>query len=1032
MVSHRNLMSQCRGLGAGAGYGIDSVAVNWMPHFHDYGLVQGLLVPLFSGIPCVFLAPVAFLRKPIRWLRALSDYRGTHSQAPNFAYDYCARNVNPTKCEGLDLSAWIAAGIAAEPIHDETIRRFSAAFEPYGFRPAAFAPGYGLAETTLAVSSCAPGDGASIHTFGARRLVGCGRLIEGMRAVIVDPDTLTVCSPGEVGEIWISGSSVAQGYWNRPLETKEAFQAFLRDTGEGPFLRTGDLGAFRASELVVAGRIKDLIIVAGENRYPQDLERTVEACHPLVRSNGCAAFSLEIEGEERVAIAAELKGLSEEPRDVIDRIRLAAAEEHDVDVHTVILLRSGGLPRTSSGKVQRNACRLEYLTGALDALAVDSRAAPQAALAEVEVSDWLRNRIAALVGLDPTSVDPDVPFAALGLVSRHAVQLAGELEERIGHAISPVLFYEFPTVGALSRFLSRQTSNEPASWKKGTVAAEPVAIVGMACRFPGAVSVGSFRELLWSGQCAVGRSERRNAPGFALLDEVDRFDAPFFGIAPQEACYIDPQQRLLLELAWEALEDAGLPFASLAGSRTAVMLGLANSDYGWLQFRDDADASAFTATGSALSIAASRIAYYFDFRGPATVVDTACSSSLVAVHQACQSLRSGECEAALAGGANLILTPEWTAALSQAGMMSPDGLCRTFDAGANGYVRGEGVGIVVLKRLSEAQQAGDRILGVILGSAVNQDGRSNGLTAPSPAAQRDVIRTALQMAQVEPWEVQYVEAHGTGTKLGDPIEVQALNGVLGEGRKKEKALRIGSVKTNIGHLEAAAGIAGLIKVVLALGEEKIPPQLHFVEPNPHIEWERMAVEVVTEATPWHAGRRVAGVSSFGFGGTNAHVVLERGPEGEKRERQEAEAGEGVLSEGVLRISARTPEALRELTGRYAAYLETTAEGWLDICSTAENGRARFERQLAVRASSVAEARRKLLNGEIEPAGTDTQGAGVQGLKARSAWGEGKRSPCRCIRFSGSGIGFRKESGEKGRGWERGSRPRGARRCSKAG
>ncbi len=519
---------------------------------------------------------------------------------------------------------------------------------------------------------------------------------------------------------------------------------------------------------------------------------------------------------------------------------------------------------------------------------------------------------------------------------------------------------------------------------------EPIAVVGLHCRFPGAEDPQEFRAMLRDGVDAVreipadrwphdryydpeaGRTGKIATRFGGFVPGADLFDAEFFGISQHEADSMDPQQRLLLEVAWNAIEHAGLAPDRLGGTSTGVFIGSCTKDYSEL-LGLESNFGAYRATGNATSILAGRLSYALGLRGPSLVVDTACSSSLVAVHLACQSLRNGECSMALAGGVNRILTPGVYIAFSSSGMLAPDGRCKTFDARADGFVRGEGCGVVVLKRLSEAEQAGDRILGVILGSAVNQDGRSSGLTAPNGPAQESVIRRALQMAQVEPWEVQYVEAHGTGTKLGDPIEVQALNGVLGEGRKKEKALRIGSVKTNIGHLEAAAGIAGLIKVVLALGEEKIPPQLHFVEPNPHIEWERMAVEVVTEATPWHAGRRVAGVSSFGFGGTNAHVVLERGPEGEKRERQEAEAGEGVLSEGVLRISARTPEALRELTGRYAAYLETTAEGWLDICSTAENGRARFERQLAVRASSVAEARRKLLNGEIEPAGTDYAG-----------------------------------------------------------
>ncbi len=634
----------------------------------------------------------------------------------------------------------------------------------------------------------------------------------------------------------------------------------------------------------------------------------------------------------------------------------------------------------------------------------------------------LSREVTELLGLAPSVViEPGRPLHEFGLDSLMALELRNRLAANFGRPLPATLLFDHPTLEALTGYLSREVfGRKPASSGRvlpvRTAVNDPIAVIGIGCRFPGAgTGPMAFRDSLMGRRNAVtevpasrwdidawydsdpGKQNRMNSRFGAFLEEVDLFDSGFFGISPREAAVMDPQQRLLLETTWHALEDAGQLPQQLSGSQAGVFIGMSTQDYVDL-LNQAGSMDNFRATGNSASVSAGRISYFLGLQGPSMAVDTACSSSLVAVHLACQSLRAGECGLALAGGVNLVLSPTSMLALSALRMLAPDGRCKTFDARADGFVRGEGCGVVVLKRLSEAEQAGDRILGVILGSAVNQDGRSSGLTAPNGPAQESVIRRALEMAQVEPWEVQYVEAHGTGTKLGDPIEVQALNGVLGEGRKKEKALRIGSVKTNIGHLEAAAGIAGLIKVVLALGEEKIPPQLHFVEPNPHIEWERMAVEVVTEATPWHEGRRAAGVSSFGFGGTNAHVVLERAPEGEKRERQEGEAGEGVLSEGVLgeavisegvlRISARTPEALRELTGRYAAYLETTAEGWLDICSTAENGRARFEHQLAVRASSVAEGRRKLLNGEIEAAGTDN--AGSRGAGAESAVGVGRR------------------------------------------
>ena len=371
-----------------------------------------------------------------------------------------------------------------------------------------------------------------------------------------------------------------------------------------------------------------------------------------------------------------------------------------------------------------------------------------------------------------------------------------------------------------------------------------------------------------------------------FLEDVDRFDPSFFGISPREAVSIDPQQRLLLETTWEAIERAGLPADGLAGSATGVYVGICGNDYQSMMLARGVESlDLYTFLGSAHSASVGRLSYWLGLQGPNMAVDTACSSSLVAVHLACQALRSGECTAALAGGVNLLLTPELTVHFSRLRVLSPTGRCHTFSADADGFVRSEGCGMLVLKRLSEAERDGDPILAVIRGSAVNQDGRSQGLAAPNGPAQEAVIRQALAQAGVSPASIGYVETHGTGTPLGDPIEVQALGAVLGEGRAAEDPLRIGSVKTNIGHTESAAGVAGLIKVVLALSHARIPRSLHFTEPNPHIAWSELPVRVASEAAPWERNGvpRRAGVSSFGISGTNAHVVLEEAPVGQRAE-----------------------------------------------------------------------------------------------------------------------------------------------------
>ncbi len=505
---------------------------------------------------------------------------------------------------------------------------------------------------------------------------------------------------------------------------------------------------------------------------------------------------------------------------------------------------------------------------------------------------------------------------------------------------------------------------------------EPIAIIGMGCRFPGGADTpAAFWRLLSNGVDAITEVPKNRwdidayydaAPEAAgktyarhggFLAGLEDFDPQFFNIAPREALKLDPQQRLLLEVSHEALEDAGIPGERVAGTATGVYVGISSADFSQLLVRDESAIDAYTGTGNAHSVASGRLSYLLGLQGPSLSVDTACSSSLVAVHLACQSLRSKECGLALAAGVNVILTPAITINHSRARMLSPDGRCRAFDAGANGFVRSEGCGVVVLRRLSDALSGGDEILAVIRGSAVNQDGRTSGLTVPNGPAQQAVIRSALKNAGVEPDEVGYLEAHGTGTALGDPIEVGALAAVFGRERRERNPLLTGSVKTNIGHAEAAAGIAGLIKAVLCLVHREIPPHLHFREPNPKIPWEDAPIRISTTRTPWPigAGRRIAGVSSFGFSGTNAHVVLEEAPV------RPAAAAAIVRPVHLLALSAKTEEALRELAARYASHLENGgASDFGDTCFSANTGRSHYKSRLAVVAASASEARTTLL------------------------------------------------------------------------
>ncbi|SCL56923.1 Acyl transferase domain-containing protein [Micromonospora eburnea] len=1149
VLSHRNLLANLEVTNQRFVTDVENTRmVSWLPPYHDMGLIGAMLQPLYAGFPATFMSPTSFLKRPLRWLQAISKYGGTLSGSPNFGYELCVAKTTPEQRAALDLSSWRLAFSGAEPVRAETIDRFAEAFAPAGFRRSAFYPCYGLAEATLFVSGGLEGAEPDIRRVRAadlagnravdagpddesRTLVSCGPVAAGHELAVVDPGTGEQLPAGQVGEIWFGGPSVAQGYWRRPEESEQIFRARIAGTGAGPFLRTGDLGFVdERGELFVTGRHKDLIIVAGKNHYPSDIEFTVEQSDPKLRPGCGVACSVEVDGEEQLVVIQEVGGNRSqlEAERVIAAIRGAVSQEHGLQAYDVVLIKQGSIPKTSSGKLQRHAARQSYLTGRLEVLASWSAAAPERvttgagpATAEtaappppvppgrVEVEQRLIETLATRLKVSPKAVDPTRPIATYGLQSVELVGLVGELEGWLGRELSSTLIWEYPTIDALAGFLSAPASvaipaatttggagvsatadpgtgapagaaAEPATaggsgaapaTGNGSAAAsattgghgavdpagdggtdgqpEPVAIIGIGCRFPGGVDgPESFWRLLTEGRDAIrevpadrwdveelhtddpavpGRTTTRWG-GF--LDRIDQFDPHFFGISAHEAARMDPQQRLLAEVTWEALEDAGVVAEELAGSATGVFIGVATNDYGQLTFQDLDRVDAYTGTGNAFSIAANRLSYLFDLRGPSLAVDTACSSSLVAVHQAVASLARGDCTLAVAGGVNVVLSPALAINFSKAGAMAGDGRCKTFDARADGYVRAEGAGVVVLKPLSQAVRDHDPIYGVILGGAVNQDGRTNGLMAPNPHAQEAVLRSAYERAGVPPEQVGYVEAHGTGTLLGDPIEAKALAAVACADRDPRRPLLVGSVKSNLGHLEAAAGIAGLIKTALVLRHREIPPSLHYETPNPHIPFAQLALRVADRRQPWPApdAPAVAGVSSFGFGGTNAHLVLgepprtadaartpdptaatggpltnDRSGSNGRTDADGRSSANGRVPAGapadqgaarLLAISARTPEALRELAARYADRL-AAPDAHADlaaVCAAAATRRSHHEQRLACVGDSPDQLREALAAYAV-----DEERAGL-------SWGGRRigRHPKPVFMFSGQG------------------------------
>ncbi len=1042
VVTHGNLLSNVEAIRTAWGDGNDRArGVFWLPLHHDMGLIGGILASLYVGATSYFMPPESFIERPMRWLEAIAKHGGTITAAPNFAYQLCIDHSSPEERAALDLSTMNTAMCGAEPIRAATLQRFIDAFAPAGFRPQAFDPVYGMAESTLLVSGKADrtapvvrhldSDALREHRLvavapehpDAASFVGCGQAQSGHETVIVDPATGRPCAPDEVGEIWLAGGSVAKGYWGKPSETAETFNAVLADTGRGPFLRTGDLGFHLDGELFVSGRLKDLIVIRGRNHYPEDIEATVQDSHDaLLRGRG-AAFSITLDSDpgEQLVVVQELDRYRVgdiDTDEVLAAIRTAVTEHHEIHPRAIVLTEPSTIPTTSSGKIRRSRSRQRFLDGDLAAVAqwqATSSSSPRHASGTAdlrppgstpgaaELAAWLAAQLADMLDISPTEIDTSLPFAHYGLDSVRAVRLAAALGERLGRELSPTVAYEHPTIDALCAHLTPDAAATAAPQAadadvRAVGADEPIAIIGIGCRFPGADGPAAFWQLLSEGRDAVGDipAERWTPdPGSGrrggFLEQVDQFDAKFFNISPREAARIDPQQRLLLEVAWEALEDAGQITGRLAASRTGVFVGVSTYDYGSLQFGRPDLIDAYSGTGGALSIAANRLSYALDLHGPSMAIDTACSSSLVSVHLACRSLRDGESTLALAGGVNVILSPALSTNFSKASLMAADGRCKTFDAAADGYVRGEGAGVVVLKPLSQALSDGDQIYAVLRGSATNHDGRTNGLTAPSRQAQEAVLTEAYRHAGLSPGSVQYVEAHGTGTALGDTIEATALGAILAEGRAVDDQCLIGSVKTNIGHLEAAAGVAGLIKTALALRHREIPASLHFEQPNPHIPFERLALRVADTRTPWPLNNRraVAGVSSFGFGGTNAHVVMTEAPEVRAPQSHDTVGARVEL----LPLSARSPEALSALADRYELALQAGLSP-ADLCYTAGARRDHHDHRLTVVGRDAAELSESL--------GAYRQGERRPGLTV----GRRRPGPGVVFVFSGQGSQWR--------------------------
>ncbi|MFZ6874495.1 amino acid adenylation domain-containing protein [Undibacterium sp. Di27W] len=849
---------------------------------------------------------------------------------------------------------------------------------------------------------------------GMRRYTSNGNDFGGQDVRIVDPGTHAALAEDQVGEIWINGPAVAGGYWNKPELNRDIFGACITSININeedckPYLRTGDMGFMHEGHLFVTGRLKDMLLFRGQCHYPNDIEVSSGRSHAAAVPESGAAFSITLGDEqtEHLVIVQEvLKQAGVDYQHIVDTIRASVAEEHQLSSHAIVLIRKGTLPRTTSGKVRRAAVRQAYLDGSLPVLhqhVLDAQPITEAstntdlldtlrplslAQRHQHLRNWLANEAAAILGtVTARAIHPEASLFNYGLDSMSAARLVASAAKSLGMSLPDNVIFDHPSLAELAVHLqtvlvtqaglplaannSSPVSSAPDRDIGKAVSAstdkEAIAVIGMAFRLPGqdgqdANSDETFWDMLEQGGCAIrpAPSERfrtrEDIPGFgAYLNHVDQFDAAFFGMSPREAMNTDPQQRLLLEVAWHALEDAGQRPATLRGSDTGVFVGIGTGDYGHLPFisGEPSHFDAYWGTGTSFAAACGRLSFSFGWEGPSMAVDTACSASHSALHLAVQSLRVRESGLSLAAGVKLQLLPEVDLVLHKAGMLALDGRCKTLDARADGYVRGEGCVVLVLKRLSDALADGDAIRAVIRDTTVRQDGAGSSLSAPNGAAQQRLLSLALKKAGLTPADIDYIELHGTGTRLGDPIEYQSVADVF-RGRDLDDPLWLGSVKTNIGHLEAAAGAAGLVKTILAIEHGKLPPAVELQEVNPLIDLDIIPARVPNQTINWpmRQSLRRAGVTSYGFAGTIAHVLLEQAPVAAS-----VKPSEKITAPQLFLLSARSAESLRMLTLSHAKNLAKC-----DDLPALARGMARQREHHSMRAAVLASSREELASG----------------------------------------------------------------------
>ncbi|MEH1884106.1 type I polyketide synthase [Nostoc sp.] len=997
MLHHRNLLSMSAGTVRMNNFTQAEVTLNWMPLDHVGAIV-------FLGIMAVDLAcnqihvPIELiLRQPLKWLDLIQKHQATISWSPNFAFSLINQQVEELNQSCYNLSSMKFLVNAGEQVSVKTIRLFLELLEKHKLQDRVIKPAFGMTESCSGITWSA---GLSKDELTQENsFISLGRPIPGATIRIVDQEN-HVLPENEIGRLQIKGFSVTEGYYNNPELNQEVFQ-------DGGWFITGDLGYLHNGELYITGREKQEIIINGINYFAHEIETAIEELDGVAISY-TAAFALFDQNQETDLLVITFSPGSdnfEEWVKLVREIRSHLTQKVGIAPTYVIPLEAELVPKTSIGKVQKAklkkdfeqglfATRIQQINEYLVKERNKTQSLPKSENERQIAAVWCEVLQLSSVGLHDN-------FFELGGHSLYLIRVQNLLEKLFERQLPIAEMFKNSTVATLANFLTEESNSTKATEEKSRQRAEnrsrrshdthDIAIIGMAGRFPGANNLQTFWENLKNGVETISffseeellesgvSPELFNQPNYVkarpIIDKAEYFDSEFFGYTDREAELLDPQQRLLLQSSWECLENAGYNSHLYQGA-IAMFAGASMNTYfinncypnrGQLDSTDELQPFTLDSMGGFQTMVANdkdyltmRISYKLNLRGPSVNVQTACSTGLAVVHLACQSLLSGESDMALAGAAS-VNSPQKIGYLYQEGsIISPDGHCRAFDAQANGTIFGSGIGVVLLKRLQDALADNDNIYAVIKGSAINNDGGTKlGFAAPGGEGQTSVAAEALAFAGVEADTIGFVEAHGTGTRLGDPIEVDALARAYSAAEKGQCAL--GSVKTNIGHIQIASGIVGLIKAALALKHQIIPPTLHFNTPNPQIDFSKTPFYVNSEAIPWTAKQRDgkelprrAGVNSLGIGGVNVHVVLEEAP------TIIPQQNEIKRTHHLLTLSARTEQALIDLAKNYAEFLENHPES--DICNvvfTANTSRVKLLNRLAVTGSQISDFVTKL-------------------------------------------------------------------------